>query len=165
MIITAIGAGICLYLAADLYQTLASYARAPERDYIFVYALVGIASLFSLATVAFWFFPWSWATMNISQTGIEISVTGLGAFPKTQFPWARLATITVVILPRGASVIHIFAKDGTGRTVRTWALKDDPNAYLMACAKQAQSAGYSLNGPDLNAPILGKRSWTVQRAV
>lgn len=163
MILTLIGAALCFYLAIDLYQTLVAYGKAPQRDFVFALIIAGFGMLFLLATLGFWFYPWSWASMSVDAKGITLSVTGWGGIPETHIPWDSLETITVVIMPKGASTLSLTPRDGTAKTVRISAFAKDPDAYLPTFQQCAQSTGYAVTGSDLKSPMLGKRSWTVQK--
>lgn len=101
--------------------------------------------------------------MTVSQTGLCLHVSGWGAFPETHINWAYLDAITLIILPRGASVLRISTKDGQVKTMRTWAFADGPDAYLAAFGTYAKLGGYALTGSKLKSPVLGKRSWTLEQ--
>ena len=161
MILTLAGAGICFYLALDLYLTLASYARTPPRDYVFVAALAAIGSVFVLVSVAFWYFPWSKALLKLNSDGITLQVRGLGAMPETLLTWADLSAVTVLILPRGASLLTLRTQTKGSKSVRTWAIEADIDEVLASLHRLAKANSYIMAGPTTKAPLLWFRSWSV----
>lgn len=160
-VLTLTGAVICFYLAADLYQTLTDYGKAPQQDYFFVFAHTGIGMAFLVAILAFWYFQWSWAHMRIDATGITVRVTCWGDLPETHLSWATLETITLIIIPRGASLLRFTTQDKAVTSISVYAFAKDPDDYLEVFEGYAQSAGYALGGAKLKSPVIGQRVWTV----
>ena len=161
MLLTSIGALICFYLALDLYLVFVGYHATPASDYIFVAVLSGIGMLFVLATLKFWHFPWSWTTIVVDFSGVEISVTGWGAMPKTHIAWADFSEVSLVILPRGASTLDLLTKDGVKRVIRTWSIEDNIDDVLIAFGHFAEKQGLEFVGPPLSVPALGRRRWSI----
>ncbi|MEP3847701.1 MAG: hypothetical protein ABJM43_20335 [Paracoccaceae bacterium] len=164
MLLTSIGALICFYLALDLYLVFAGYHATPASDYVFVAALTGIGMLFVAATLKFWYFPWSWSTIVVDVSGVEISVTGWGAMPKTNIPWTEFSEVSVIILPRGASRLDLQTKDGLKRVIRTWSIEGNIDDVLFVLGHFAETQGLKFVGPPLSAPVLGRRSWSLSRS-
>ncbi|MEP1535620.1 MAG: hypothetical protein ABJQ34_19735 [Paracoccaceae bacterium] len=161
MLLTSTGALLCFYLAIDLYLVFAGYHATPARDYVFVAALSGIGMLFVAATLMFWYFPWSWSTIVVDISGVEISVTGWGAMPKAKLPWTEFSEVSVIILPRGASTLAFHTKDGLKRVIRTWSIEGNVDDVLFALGYFAEKNGLEFVGPPLSAPVLGRRSWSL----
>ena len=161
-VLMLIGAGLCGYLALDLYLVLSGYDRAPMADFIFVAALSGLALAFLAAAWAFWYFPWSWARLTVDRRGLEMSVRGWGAMPEVRLAWEEMAQVEVMVLPRHASTLTFRTREGLSKTLRAAALERGLDEVLRGLAEGADAAGFELSGGPVAAPVLGARAWQIE---
>ncbi len=161
VILPIIGAGIMIYLTLDTYWLVSRSGVVHPNDGWVLWAMGGVTGLFFLMAVALWYAPWSWASLDLTDTDFTIEITGLNARKATTVLWSALTQVTIMNVPRGASYYRLDLRDQPSITIRTLALAADPADVLPAFEEAARAAGYQLSGKALTEPLIGLRRWQV----
>ena len=148
-------------MVGELFGLSRASAHRDTSLFWFMGGCVGLVALFVAAACAFWFYPWSRATIDVSQQGVTLTVTGWRSRPKTASTWDEIASLEIWELPRGASVFGWKLRTGARISIRKAAVNADPITVVLAIQDKMQTCGYELDSPDLKAPVIGRRRWRV----
>lgn len=162
-VLMGVGACAMLWEANDLYQLSQSVGHRDRSIFWFIGGCIAICGLMLGAAWAFWYYPWSRATVTVSDQGLTLSIKGLGKRPETTFVWSDIAEFDMMELPRGASTFGWTLRSGTRIAVRTASLNADPADVFLSAQAQLTDLGCDLDGPNLTAPLIGPRRWKIIR--